>query len=82
MTHCVVKYEIIFAGYLPKLRQLTIANSTAFGTAGGSTSLLLAGPRHGRRTKVLGVDQLGEANVAHTKPRGFSSPSRAFSEPA
>ena len=39
-------------------------------------------PRHGRRAKVLGVDQLGEVNVAHTKPRGFSSPSRAFPEPA
>ena len=60
--------------YDPPIRRL-------LGT-GGSTSLFLAGPRHGRRTKVLGVDRLGEANVAHTKPRGFSSPSRAFSEPA
>ena len=70
MTH-----EFPFAGYLPKLRirQFDVL---------ARTSLLLAGPRHGRRTKVLDVDRLSEANVAHTKPRGFSSPSRAFSEPA
>ena len=70
---------LLFLGYLPKL---TIRQFDGFLGTGGSTSLLLAGPRHWRRNKVLGVDQLGEANVAHTKPRGFSSPSRAFPEPA